>query len=364
MRILMSRIPALVAAGLLIVACSDDGDQPGGDTGTPDGPAADRGVTEAGLADAGADQQVADTAPQPDTVPTNPSDWTIVASAPDVLNGVWGLDANNVFAVGKGGAIMFWDGTKWGAMTNPNSDDLYAVWGTGASSTSKVWAVGDGGAIAWDGTSWSTSDSSYSYPFQDMMGDSSNMYAVGDGSDVRYHSYTSTSGYWSSIYITVTSETLHGVWVVGDDQVWAVGDKATILKCTSSCASYSSSNWSLDTVPSGVTSHLRGVWASSATDIFAVGFDGTILHYDGSAWKKMTVNTSTYFHAVWGSGPSDVWAVGNPIFAKDEAIFHYDGSSWTKSPTPKDSMVLYDVWGSGANDVWAVGKTSILHYKK
>jgi hypothetical protein len=33
-------------------------------------------------------------------------------------------------------------------------------------------------------------------------------------------------------------------------------------------------------VPQG--NHLRGVWGSSGSDVFAVGDDGTILHYDGS----------------------------------------------------------------------------------
>ncbi|MCJ7744191.1 MAG: hypothetical protein MUO99_06480, partial [Dehalococcoidales bacterium] len=32
------------------------------------------------------------------------------------------------------------------------------------------------------------------------------------------------------------------------------------------------------------TSGLFGVWGSSASDVFAVGGVGTILHYDGKSW--------------------------------------------------------------------------------
>ena len=92
-----------------------------------------------------------------------------------------------------------------------------------------------------------------------------------------------------------------------------------------------------------------------------MGLDGTVLHYDGTAWSKMTINTATYFYGVWGTGPTDVWAVGHPIFKADESIFHYDGSSWTKTPPPKTSF-LNAVHGSGTKDVWAVGKSNILHF--
>ena len=33
---------------------------------------------------------------------------------------------------------------------------------------------------------------------------------------------------------------------------------------------------------------LSGIWGSSTEDVFAVGLDGTILHYDGKAWSPMT----------------------------------------------------------------------------
>jgi hypothetical protein len=43
----------------------------------------------------------------------------------------------------------------------------------------------------------------------------------------------------------------------------------------------SSLEWSPMT--SGTTNDLNGVWGSSSSDVFAVGYNGTILHYDGSS---------------------------------------------------------------------------------
>ncbi len=43
---------------------------------------------------------------------------------------------------------------------------------------------------------------------------------------------------------------------------------------------------------SGTTATLYGVWGSTGSAVFAVGTDGTILHYDGSIWTEMD-NTSS-----------------------------------------------------------------------
>ena len=38
--------------------------------------------------------------------------------------------------------------------------------------------------------------------------------------------------------------------------------------------------------------HLWGTWGSSASDVYAVGDYGTILHYDGSGWGAMDSGTT------------------------------------------------------------------------
>ena len=354
----MSRVCLSVLLPLVIglTRCSDDGDKPPIDTGTPDQAVVDRGpASEASVDGAPWDQAVVD-AVQPDTTPVNPSGWAEVMTAPKVLNGIWGAGANNVFAVGKDGTIMLWDGSKWGAMTNTEKDDLFAAWG----NTTKVWAVGNNGDVYWDGSTWTKgSSASTSYNFLAVDGGQTNLYAVGTTNYVRYKSQTSTSTSWSSISLSslLSGKSLRAIRVFSDSEALAVGDNGVIVQCTASCTS--SSNWKAMT--SGVTSHLNAVWASSNNDIYAVGLDGTVLHYDGTQWSKKNLGTSTYFYGVWGSGASDVWVVGHPMFKTDESIFHYDGTSWTKSPPPKTSF-LNAVWGSGPKDVWAVGKSNILHF--
>jgi hypothetical protein len=55
---------------------------------------------------------------------------------------------------------------------------------------------------------------------------------------------------------------------------------------------------------------LHGLWGSSATNIWAVGY-GTLLHYDGQAWSKVELPASNLgLQGIWGSSASDIWAVG------------------------------------------------------
>jgi hypothetical protein len=101
---------------------------------------------------------------------------------------------------------------------------------------------------------------------------------------------------------------------------------------------------------------LLGVWGASDTDIYTVGTNGTIAHYDGSLWSDMYSGTSFRLESIWGSSGSDIFAVG-----AGGTILHFDGIHWSAmdSRTTKD---LYDIWGISSNDVYAVGYEIVLHY--
>ena len=63
---------------------------------------------------------------------------------------------------------------------------------------------------------------------------------------------------------------------------------------------------------------LFDIWGESATDLYAVGGNGTVLHYDGSIWTPMVTGTDINLRSVWSVADSDIFAVG-----LDHAILHY-----------------------------------------
>jgi len=106
---------------------------------------------------------------------------------------------------------------------------------------------------------------------------------------------------------------------------------------------------------------LEGVWGSGPGDVFAVGDGGFIVHFGGSAWSAMTSGTQQLLSGVWGSGRDDVFAVGD-----GGTIVHFNGAGSTWSPMASGiTEPIYGVWGSGPNDVFAVGGSStgtIVHF--
>ncbi len=107
--------------------------------------------------------------------------------------------------------------------------------------------------------------------------------------------------------------------------------------------------------------NLMDTWGSGPEDIYAVGFAGTILHYDGTEWTRMTSNTEADLEGVWGyvltdneTGAvlrTDVFAAGS-----DGTILRYDGNAWSTldvindpDPTNPDPQPVtgnfHDIWG-------------------
>ena len=112
-----------------------------------------------------------------------------------------------------------------------------------------------------------------------------------------------------------TIEHLHGVWGGSGTDVFAVGDNGTVIH-------YDGINWSA--MAGGTTRNLMDVWGSSGTDIFAVGNMGTILNYDGITWSDMGQDSKEQYRGVWSSSGSDVFVSGG-----SGSILHYNGSTWS-----------------------------------
>jgi hypothetical protein len=132
-----------------------------------------------------------------------------------------------------------------------------------------------------------------------------------------------------------------GLWANTASDVWAVGEVGTAVH-------FDGNAWTR--VSTNATASLRGVWAASASDVWAVGDGGTILHYDGQSWQQASSGTTQSLTAVWGDGTS-VWAVGQM-----GTIVRYSTSqkSWSASASGTTSQ-LNAVWATGPSAVYAVG---------
>ena len=105
---------------------------------------------------------------------------------------------------------------------------------------------------------------------------------------------------------------------------------------------------------SGSSMTLRAVWGSSKSDVFAVGDNGTILHFDGSRWRPMSSGTTEHLHGVSGTAPDDVYAGGD-----NGTALRYDGFKWKKlDPGTTNDLGSVNDWWEYAGG-WATGRESV-----
>lgn len=120
---------------------------------------------------------------------------------------------------------------------------------------------------------------------------------------------------------------------------------------------------------SGGSNKLVDVWGTGQTDVFAVGATedgaGVILHYDGTSWTEQLRRPYPFgpatFNGVWAAAPADVFAAG--ILVEEGAtgsVYHYDGSAWTPMVLPREGTdeLMFGVWGLSGTEVFAFGTHS------
>ena len=148
-----------------------------------------------------------------------------------------------------------------------------------------------------------------------------------------------------------TPNSLADVIVFASDDVWAVGSEGTVLH-------FDGTVWDQDWEAMGLITgghDWQAVWGTSSTDLWIASYRGTVAHLDGSSWS--TVTSVSLVGGMWGAAADDIWIVGS-----NGRTDHWDGSAWTTVTTPVTDF-LYDVWGSASDDVWAVGYGgTIIHW--
>ena len=89
-------------------------------------------------------------------------------------------------------------------------------------------------------------------------------------------------------------------------------------------------NFTWATAASPVTANLNSVAVVSANDAWAVGVNGTVLHYDGDSWAVFStpIPETTALFSVAMSSAQNGWIVSG------DSLFRWDGTQWSSFTTP------------------------------
>ena len=315
--------------------------------------------------------------------------------ADDLLAGIWGTGASDVWAVGRefvdaqatgesfpGNVVFHWDGTAWTRVETRTVPNLAEVWGSGATD---VWAVGQGGGMLhWDGTRWISASAGTQADVTCLRGMSGDywaasyhrtLYWLSDPSD-PYGALHWTGGRWRRATVDYLGRTMQ-VAVGGPDDVWFLGEdwatktlfvhrwdgKVLTAAATSHWPQFVGPSDAVSRAPEDPTRIDRwdgtkwSPWKtfSGPVDVVANRPDNiwTLTANGWSAWDGATWTNVTPFPSFWVS----LWPVSKDFaWLVAYKTFRWNGTAW-------DSVELWPgaapdtVWG-GSDEAWAVGSSS------
>jgi len=212
---------------------------------------------------------------------------------PTRLNGIDLFDQDHIWAIGNAGRVVRRTPNGCTGVSLPGGN-LHGVYALAADT---IFAVGDNGGL-----------------FRVASNSAGTNFQIGQG--------------------TLAPANLLGISGSRPDNVWIVGENGTVLHLDTTTGNYKSLG---DLLPNSKSVAFRGVWASHELDS-----NGQLKHRD--AWIVGDYGTMILARAL---GTGDVSTV------RYQLVRQYSGTD----------LNLNAVWGSGPGDVWAVGDFgAVLHY--
>jgi hypothetical protein len=324
--------------------------------------------------------------------------WQTVSPAPAVpsFSPILPLGAGSAWDIEDGmNAISVWNGSSWSAGTPPPQKGAYF-----GRKASDVWVAPSYDAEHWNGTAWSNVMTPGDTPPNAIDG-STSTWAVGPaGSILKLNgsafvaqntpvttpaTYLAAHAYADNDVVLVGAEVFahwNGTALtvqVGPAQTeWNAVDGASSSDYFVVGVQHMPDMTGTGTIDSGAAAHVVGgqattlalptspaapvlnaVYVASPTNVYAAGFEGTIVHYDGQAWTYVSgwapMNTRVKFDSILGRSPTDIWVAGAGIMA------HYDGNAWT-SITDSAAILSDELCPGSGKEIWAASYNGVVHY--
>ena len=228
----------------------------------------------------------------------------------------------------------------------PMEGPIVGVWGASADN---VWAWSERDIIHWDGRAWSRAKRADLDPgtIEAMSGSAYDVYApelerLTVGHPIAFGSFERR----------FKLPFVRGHRVGPGQQLWAIDSSGMFL------GRFDGRRWTVGSTRNPLLDDLNGVWFASETLGWAIA-GATILRWDGHEWTR-EAEASWRLRAIWGSGPDDVWVVGEA-----GQTIHWEGETWVYDRRPRwPDLTVLD--GRGPNDVWSGGCSAdavvLLHW--
>ncbi|MFT3709922.1 MAG: hypothetical protein QM817_20010 [Archangium sp.] len=150
--------------------------------------------------------------------------------------------------------------------------------------------------------------------------------------------------------------TLLSAWESTDGVLFAVGGTATrsfVLRHDAQ------GWWEMDP---GTDQALWWVYGFSANDVWAVGNQGVVTHFDGTRWRVEKEGADCTLYGIWGSSSANLLAVGGNVqSSRARGVVLSKASGWNEVTTALPSTTpLFKIWGRNSGDYFIVGERGLL----
>ena len=240
----------------------------------------------------------------------------------------------------------------WNSMTSPTTANLNAVW---SRKLADAYAVGDVGTVLhYNGIEWKPETMPTAANLTGVWGTDGKVYAVSTMGEI----FASTGdGTWTLAASNPGAKTLFAISGSSASNVVAVGNDGTMLR-------FDGSTWTPSQVPGISPQALHGVYTTDADHIVVVGNGGAEAHYLSGAWTLDRMPSVSFKNllAVGGLSASDAYATGLvPTNASVPNVRHFNGGAWGDvfSASGPPAVDFDSVWGVDAR-VYIGGVTGLL----
>jgi len=267
---------------------------------------------------------------------------------------VWALSSTLAYAVGDQGTFARWDGTAWSLVDLGTATDLYGVW---PASADNIFVTSRSDTIyRWQGNNWAPEVIAGAADLRHVRGTSgSNVYIAGGGYGVPELHHFDGDG-WTAMTVPTSFSYIDDLWLDPATATLVVVGNTNDSSSGVYFWSPSAQEWTRPA--SALFTAVRAVSGTELQNLY-VGTSDDIFRWNGTEWTPQAANPSTgYFTGLWARSADDIWAVGY-----DSVIMHSDGNAWSTIQNRNSGWELFAVHGTSASDVIVVGESgTILRY--
>ncbi len=114
--------------------------------------------------------------------------------------------------------------------------------------------------------------------------------------------------------------------------------------------------------------YIKRMWGISSSNLYIVGSNGSMAHFNGSQWTKLESGTSINLRDIWGSPDgSNLWACGYRGDQSESILLHSsNGTSWQEYGHAPPYGIYQDlfssVWFPRNDSAYVVGNKNIFRH--